>query len=85
MSYEIQVTKHGATVDKNEVVYFQKFHRVDIEKLVHTINSAYWVDVEPDEEEVKPVSLISPAGIERMASQMNATMADSMVREDNNG
>ena len=81
MSYEIQVIKHGATADKNKVVYFQTFHRVDIEKLVHTINSAYWVDVEPDEEEVKPVSLITPEGIERMASQMNATMADGLLKE----
>jgi len=81
MSYEIQVTKHDATADKNEVVYFQKFHRIDMEKLVHTINSAYWVDVEPDEEEVKPVSLITPEGIERMASQMNAAMADGLLKE----
>jgi len=80
MSYEIQVIKHGKTVNDNKVVYFQTFYRVDIEKLVHTINSAYWVDVEPDEEEVKPVSLITPEGIERMASQMNATIANGLLK-----
>lgn len=70
MSYEIQVIKHGKTSDKNQVVYFQILHRLDVEKLVHTINSAYWVDVEPDEE---------------ANSGDNALMADSAVRGGSNG
>jgi len=51
MSYEIQVIKHGETVEGDRVVYFQHFYNINIDRLVRELNNAYWTDVEPPEEE----------------------------------
>ena len=45
--YEVEVRK--LEKDGKQVVYFQKLHRIDMGKFANQLNTAYWVDVEPEE------------------------------------
>lgn len=44
--YEVEVRK--IEQDGKQVVYFQRLHRIDMGKFANQLNTAYWVDVEPE-------------------------------------
>lgn len=51
MEYLVMVEKTGGT-DCNNRVYSQVFYKLDVSKLVKTLNESYWADAkEPEKEE----------------------------------